>query len=80
MLVVLLSGVRNDRNSHLAQEIYERMKKHFSQSHDVLISVAILLANVYGSIGDIDKTSEIRIQLAKSGVKKKNWTFMDCSQ
>ncbi|CAF3317577.1 unnamed protein product [Rotaria socialis] len=67
-------------NANLAQQIYDRMNKVFPQSDDSLVSAATLLANVYGSIGDIDKASDIRIQLTKSGAKKKSglsWTVVD---
>jgi hypothetical protein len=78
--VALLSGARNEKNSHLAQQIYDQMKKRFPQSDDLLTSAAILLANVYGSIGDIDKASDIRIQLSTSGAKKRiglTWTVVN---
>ncbi|CAF2082273.1 unnamed protein product, partial [Rotaria magnacalcarata] len=80
MYMALLSGARNRMNANLAQQIYDRMNKVFSQSDDSLVSAATLLANVYGSIGDIDKASDIRIQLTKSGAKKKSglsWTVVD---
>ncbi|CAF4461467.1 unnamed protein product [Rotaria socialis] len=80
MYMALLSGARNRMNANLAQQIYDRMNKVFPQSDDSLVSAATLLANVYGSIGDIDKASDIRIQLTKSGAKKKSglsWTVVD---
>ncbi|CAM4763497.1 unnamed protein product [Rotaria magnacalcarata] len=80
MYMALLSGARNQINANLAQQIYDRMSKVFPQSDDSLVSAAILLANVYGSIGDIDKASDIRTQLTKSGAKKKiglSWTVVD---
>jgi hypothetical protein len=78
--VALLSGARNEKNSHLSQEIYDRMKKLFPQSDDLLTSASTLLANVYGSIGDIDRASDIRTQLNKSNAKKKiglSWTVIN---
>jgi len=69
--VTLLSGARNEKNSHLAQQVYDRMKKLFPQLVDPLNTAAILLANVYGSIGDIEKSSHIRTQLNQSSIKKK---------
>lgn len=56
------------------------MKKIFPQMTNPLISAAVLLANVYASSGDIDKASSIRIQLNKSGAKRKvgvTWTVVD---
>ena len=49
----------------------------FPQTSDPLVAAAVLLANVYASSGQIDKASDIRIQLHKSGAKKKvdlTWT------
>ena len=56
VLVALLSGARNERNSRLAQQVYDRMKKNFPQSKDVLTSGSTLLANLYGSIGDMEQS------------------------
>jgi hypothetical protein len=56
------------------------MKKLFPQSDDLLISASTLLANVYGSIGDIDRASDIRTELYKSNAKKKiglSWTVIN---
>ncbi len=70
ILVVLLSGAENMNNIDLSQNVYDRMKKLFPQTTNPLISAAVLLANVYASSGHIDKASDIRIQLHKSGMKK----------
>ncbi|CAF3153144.1 unnamed protein product, partial [Rotaria sp. Silwood2] len=67
----LLSGARNINNSQMSQKVYDRMKKLFPDLTNSLTSAAILLANVYGSSGDIDKASDIQTQLYKSGAKKK---------
>lgn len=45
-LVALLSGARNEKNIHLYERIYNRMKKLFSHSPDQLESAAVLLANI----------------------------------
>jgi hypothetical protein len=71
ILATLLSGARNQNNTHLSQKVFDCMKKHFPEMTDPLISASILLANVYASSGQIDKASNIRIQLHKSGAKKK---------
>jgi hypothetical protein len=78
--VILLSGARNVKNSNLSQNIYDRMKKLFPQMVNSLLSAAILLANTYASSGEMDKASNIRIQLNKSGIKKKiglSWTSVN---
>jgi hypothetical protein len=78
--VALLSGARNVNNSYLSQNIYDSMKKLFPQMTNPLISAAVLLANVYASSGDINKASDIKRQLHKSGVKKKvglSWTAVN---
>ncbi|CAF0973197.1 unnamed protein product [Adineta steineri] len=80
MYLALLSAARNEKNHHLSQEIYNRMKTHFSQLSDSITSAAILLSNVYGSIGDMEKVSEIRTKLHRSGAKKKiglSWTVIN---
>ncbi len=69
--MALLSGARIEKNSHIAQQLYDRMKKLFPQLKDALNSAGILLANVYGSLGDFEKASDIRTQLDQSNIKKK---------
>ncbi len=80
ILVILLSGARNVKNSNLSQNIYDRMKKLFPQMVDPLGTAAILLANVYASSGEMDKALDIRTQLNKSGIKKQiglSWTSVN---
>ena len=75
--MALLSGARNHKNSQLAEEIYDRMSKLFPQLKDSWISASVLLANTYTSIGDIGKATDVKMQLAQSGLKKKggrSWT------
>ena len=75
--MALLSGARNHKNSQLAQEIYDRMNKLFPQLKDSWMAASILLANTYTLSGDIGKSTDIKIGLAQSGVKKKSglsWT------
>jgi len=57
--VTLLSSLRNSNNIELAQPVYDRMTKIFSDSPNVLTSGSTLLANIYGSIGDLKKASAI---------------------
>ncbi len=76
----LLAGARNVKNNHLSQYVYDRMKNLFPQSSDPLVAAAVLLANAHASSGDIDKSSDIKIQLNKSGAKKKigvTWTVVN---
>ena len=76
-LVALLSGARNAMNIDLSKDMFDRMKKLFPHSTDPLVSASVLLANVYASSGDLEKASEIRRALGKSGWKKKvgkSWT------
>jgi len=68
--VPFLSGARNQKNSYLSQQIFDRMKKLFPALHNQLATASILLANVYASSGEMEKASDIRIQLHKSGIKK----------
>ncbi|CAF1456583.1 unnamed protein product [Adineta ricciae] len=71
MHMALLSGARNDKNAQLAQTICDRLKRLFPSTKDSLTAAKVLLANTYASCGDIGKASDIRIQLTKSGAKKK---------
>ncbi|CAF2852964.1 unnamed protein product [Rotaria sp. Silwood2] len=80
MHMALLSGARNVSNAYLSQKVYDRIKKLFPESTNPLISAAILLANTYASSGDVDKASDIRIQLYKSSAKRKigiSWTVVN---
>jgi hypothetical protein len=78
--VALLSGARNEKNIHLSQQIFDRMKKLFPELTHPLIAAAILLHNSYASSGKIEKASDIKLQLIKSGLKKKmalSWTSVN---
>ena len=78
--MVLLSGARNEKNSRRAQEIYDRMKQLFPQSKDLITSGSTLLQNIYGSLGDMDKVAEIRMEFQQSGFRKKtglSWTVVN---
>ncbi|CAF1549500.1 unnamed protein product, partial [Rotaria magnacalcarata] len=68
--MALLSGARNAKNSKLAQEVVDRMQKLFPDLKSSLLPASILLANVYASSGDIEKATDIKIELNKSGGKK----------
>ena len=78
--MALLSGARTKNLSQLAQQIVSRMKKLFPQLNHELMSASILLANIYGSLGQNEKAFDIRNELNRSGVKKKvgiAWTFVN---
>ena len=76
-LVALLSGARNEKDSRLAQVVYEQMKKLFPESTRSMVPASVLLANVYAASGDLDRASDIRRELQRSGMKKQpglSWT------
>lgn len=80
ILVTILSGARNEKHSLLSQNVYDRMKKLFPDMTDPLTAAAILLANTYASVGEIEMSSKIKRQLTKSNVKKKiglSWTVIN---
>ena len=68
--MALLSGARNDKNSYLSQKVFDRMKNLFPNVKNSLVPASILLANVYASSGDIEKATDIKVQLHRSGAKK----------
>ncbi len=73
----LLSGARNQRNSSLSEEIYNRIEKLFPNYKKELIPAAILLANTYQSLGNIEKATDIKKKLNLEGAKKEqglSWT------
>ena len=75
--MALLSGARNQRNSSLSEQIYQRIEKTFPNSKDGLISGAVLLANTYQSSGNSEKAEYIKNKLNVEGVKKRQgltWT------
>jgi hypothetical protein len=80
ILVALLSGARNEKNSHLSQQVFDRMKKRFPEVGNSLPAALVLLANTYASSGDMEKASNIQIQLSRSSVKKTiglSWTVVN---
>lgn len=69
--MALLSGARNQKNISMSKLVYNRMKTLFPDQTNALAPAAVLLANVYASAGELDKASDIRMELYKSGAKKK---------
>ncbi len=70
VLVAILSGARNHRDSTLAEQIYNRMKCLFPDEKDALISGSILLYNIYSSLGDHEQAEKIRLNRIKEIGKK----------
>lgn len=80
LLVAILSGVRNQNNHELGQEMFDRMNDKFPQADKSWGSASVLLANTYASAGDIDTSTDIKIRLGKSGIKKQvgiSWTVVN---
>jgi hypothetical protein len=78
--VSLLSGARNQRNSSLSEEIYNRIEELFPNYKEKLIPAAILLANTYQSSGNFEKATDIKKKLSVAGAKKQqglSWTEID---
>ncbi|CAF1478225.1 unnamed protein product [Adineta steineri] len=70
MLMSLLSAARNRKNKELSEKIFNRIKGNFPELKNRLISASILLSNVYASIGEIKKSSNIRNKLYQQGLRK----------
>jgi len=70
-LVAMLSGARNDKNIYLSQKIFDRIRLLFFNDENSLSSATVLLANTYGLIGDFNRTSELRMKMSQSKMKKK---------
>ncbi|CAF0925904.1 unnamed protein product [Adineta steineri] len=70
MLMSLLSAARNRKNKELSEKIFNRIKENFPELKNRLISASILLSNVYASVGEIEKSSNIRNKLYQQGLRK----------
>ncbi len=73
----LLSSARNQRNSSLSEQIYNRIEKKFPNYKKELIPAAILLANTYQSSGNLEKAIYIKNKLNVERTKKQQglaWT------
>lgn len=56
------------------------MKKLFPEMKEPLVQGMILLGNAYASAGELEKASNIRVQMQKSSVKRKvglSWSVAD---
>ncbi|UJR29210.1 hypothetical protein I4U23_010424 [Adineta vaga] len=65
MYTALLSGARNSRNSIVSDRIFKRMQHLFGDEKDTLIAGSILLSNTYSSIGDRQRSEDVRLNRIK---------------
>ncbi|CAF4223605.1 unnamed protein product [Rotaria magnacalcarata] len=63
--MALLYGLRNSRNRILSEKIYNRMKSLFLNQKENLLSGAILLSNIYSSIGEHQLSNDFRFDQKK---------------
>ena len=64
----------------MAEEVYNRMIKHFPDAKDSLTAAAVLLANTVASSGDLNKATVIKNVLNEPNVKKSvglSWTTVN---
>ncbi len=66
----ILSAARNQHDICLSQKIFDRIKQ-FPEIKPELASAGVLLANTYASNGDFSRSSNIRMEMVESGLKKK---------
>ncbi|CAF1120001.1 unnamed protein product [Rotaria sordida] len=78
MYISLLSGTRNNRNRNLSENIYNRMKCLFPNEKQDLMSGAILVSNIYSSVGEHELAKTFRYnQIKELGTNVKlglTWT------
>ena len=81
ILVAIMSGTRNCRDSVRCEKLYKRMTLLFPRHKDDLISASILLSNIYSSLGDDDQAALIRSNRIRDHGKKvmpgMTWTEKD---
>ena len=58
------------KNAYLSQKIFDRIRLLFSYNEAHLSSATVLLANTYGLTGDFTRTSELRMEMSESKLKK----------
>jgi hypothetical protein len=61
----MLSGARTQRETALSQRLYDRMRALFPNQKPDLIAASVLLSNTYSSVGDEQKSQEVRIDRLK---------------
>ena len=80
IVVALLSGARNEKNTNLAEEVFEQMKRLFPGLTNPLVAASVLLSNTLASSGNIGRATEMRKNFNPVGAKKKvglSWTVID---
>ena len=58
------------KNTYLSQKIFDRIRLLFSDNEDRLSTATVLLANAYGLSRDLTRTSELRMEMSQSKLKK----------
>ncbi|CAF4321538.1 unnamed protein product, partial [Rotaria magnacalcarata] len=78
MYMSLLSGARNNRNRHVSEKVYDRMKYLFPNEKQHLVSGAVLVSNIYSSFGEDQLATTFRSnqikQLRTNATKGLSWT------
>ena len=80
IVVALLSGARNEKNTDLAEEVFEQMRRLFPELTNPLIAASVLLSNTFASSGNIERATEMRMKVNPAGAKKKiglSWTVVN---
>lgn len=65
LLAAMLSGARTQRHPALSQRLYDRMQTLFPNQKVDLIAASVLLSNTYSSVGDEQKSQEVRSERLK---------------
>ena len=66
----MISSARNQKNSLLAQQLFDRICLLFSDEKQILSAATVVLANTYGLSGNLTRTADLRTTMAESGLKK----------
>lgn len=67
----VLSSARNQRDSDLAEKIFNRMKQLFADQREQLESAQILVVNTFASSGRSSQAEQIRLKFDRDQPKKK---------
>ncbi len=65
IVVAIMSGLRNQRQSTFSEKLYQRMKHLFPDQKEALTSSSIFLSNIYSSLGDNQKAEYILLDRIK---------------
>ena len=77
LLVALLGALRVHRQKKLAEMMRHRIGQMFPQHSEVQVAAAVLMANTYSLLGEVEKATDVKIEMHRSGMKKKageSWT------